>query len=90
VTKHATPWEATAVLPALEDDVWELYDGAVDPSQAHDLAAEQPERLAELQALFLAEAGRHGVLPIDDRRVERLDPAVDGNADRRRSGIARW
>jgi arylsulfatase len=78
VTKHATPWEAAATLPALEDDVWELYDGAADPSQAHDLAAEQPERLAELQALFLAEAERHGVLPIDDRRVERLDPATAG------------
>jgi arylsulfatase len=78
VTKHATPWLATATLPALEDDTWELYDTSADWSQAHDLAAEQPERLAELQRLFLDEAGRYGVLPIDDRRVERLDPATAG------------
>ena len=78
VTKHATPWLATAALPALEDDTWELYDTSADWSQARDLAAEQPERLAELQRLFLDEAGRYGVLPIDDRRVERLDPATAG------------
>jgi arylsulfatase A-like enzyme len=78
VTKHATPWVATAKLPALEDDVWELYDTTTDWSQARDIAAEQPERLAELQRLFLEEAGRYGVLPIDDRRVERLDPATAG------------
>ena len=78
VTKHATPWMATAKLPALEDDTWELYDTTTDWSQAHDLAAEQPERLAELQGLFLEEAGRYQVLPIDDRRVERLDPATAG------------
>jgi arylsulfatase len=78
VTKHATPWLATGELPALEDDVWELYDSATDWSQARDLAAEQPERLAELQGLFLQEAGRYQVLPIDDRRVERLDPATAG------------
>jgi arylsulfatase A-like enzyme len=78
VTKHATPWMATGSLPALEDDVWELYDTTTDWSQARDLAAEQPERLAELQGLFLEEAGRYGVLPIDDRRVERLDPATAG------------
>ncbi len=78
VTKHATPWMATGQLPALEDDTWELYDGSTDWSQTRDLAAEQPERLAELQRLFLQEAGRYGVLPIDDRRVERLDPATAG------------
>jgi len=78
VTKHATPWMATGTLPALEDDVWELYDTTTDWSQARDVAAEQPERLAELQRLFLEEAGRYGVLPIDDRRVERLDPATAG------------
>ena len=78
VTKHATPWMATGELPALEDDVWELYDTSTDWSQARDLAVEQPERLAELQRLFLEEAGRYGVLPIDDRRVERLDPATAG------------
>ena len=72
------PSIATAKLPALEDDIWELYDTTTDWSQAHDIAAQQPERLAELQRLFLEEAGRYGVLPIDDRRVERLDPATAG------------
>ena len=44
-------------MPALDDDVWELY-GPDDWTQAHDLAAEQPEKLAELQRLFLIEAGQ--------------------------------
>jgi arylsulfatase len=78
VTKHATPWNAMGTLPALEDDVWELYDTSTDWSQARDLSADQPERLAELQRLFMEEAGRHQVLPIDDRRAERLDPATAG------------
>ena len=78
VTKHATPWIARAELPPFEDDVWELYDTNADWSQARDLAAEMPQKLAELQALFLDEARRYNVLPLDDRRVERLDPAIAG------------
>ena len=50
-----TPWVATE-MPAFDDDVWELY-GPDDWTQAHDIAAEQPEKLAELQRLFLIEAG---------------------------------
>ena len=50
VTRHSTPWMMTAELPALEDDVWELYEPG-DWSQAHDVADEQPEKLAELQQL---------------------------------------
>jgi arylsulfatase len=77
VTKHATPWVAIAELPAFDDDVWELY-GPGDWTQAHDLAAEMPQRLHELQALFLQEARRYDVLPLDDRRVERFDAALAG------------
>ena len=77
VTRHSTPW-VMATLPALEDDVWELYDTSTDWSQAHDLAAELPEKLAELQALFLQEARKYNVLPLDDRRIERFNPDLAG------------
>ena len=79
VTKHRTPWELGAVeLPAFDDDVWELYDGSTDYSQAHDLAAEMPEKLHELQRLWLIEATKYNVLPIDDRTGERLNPDLSG------------
>ena len=77
VTRHSTPWVMQPELPALADDVWELYD-PTDWSQCHDLAAEMPERLAELQALFLEEAQKYNVLPLDDRRVERFNPDLAG------------
>ena len=68
VTKHRTPWVMVGgELPAFDDDVWELYDGSSDYSQAHNLAAEQPELLAKLQRLWLIEATKYNVLPMDDR-----------------------
>jgi arylsulfatase len=76
VTRHSTPWVATE-MPAFDDDVWELY-APDDWTQAHDLAAEQPEKLAELQRLFLIEAGKYNVLPLDDRRFERFNPELAG------------
>jgi len=72
VTRHSIPWMATE-MPAFEDDVWELY-GPDDWTQAHDRAADQPEKLAELQALFMSEARKYNVLPLDDRRFERFNP----------------
>jgi arylsulfatase A-like enzyme len=73
VTKHGTPWIlAGQDKPALDDDVWELYDTNGDWTQARDLAAEQPEKLADLQRLFLIEATKYNVLPLDDRVAERL------------------
>jgi arylsulfatase len=79
VTKHRTPWVMTGgVLPAFDDDVWELYDGSRDYSQARNLAAEQPERLAALQRLWLIEAAKYQVLPLDDRGAERLEPGLAG------------
>ena len=73
------PWVMTGgVLPAFDDDVWELYDGNSDYSQADNLAAEQPERLAKLQRLWLIEATKYQVLPIDDRGAERLEPGLAG------------
>ncbi len=79
VTKHRTPWVMVGgELPAFDDDVWELYDGRTDFSQARDLAAERPEMLAALQRLWLIEATKYNVLPMDDRTSERLDPGMAG------------
>jgi arylsulfatase len=78
VTRHSTPWVMAAKLPAFDDDVWELYDGSKDWTQAHDLAKEMPEKLRELQRLWLIEATKYNVLPIDDRRVERFNPDLAG------------
>lgn len=79
VTKHKTPWLLVDPdVRAFDDDVWELYDGSVDYSQARDLAAEQPERLAQLQRLWLIEAAKYQVLPMDDRTGERLNPDLAG------------
>jgi arylsulfatase len=77
VTRHSTPWEVRAALPAFDDDVWELY-GPDDWTQAHDLSAEQPEKLHELQRLFLIEAVKYNVLPLDDRRIERFNADLAG------------
>ena len=79
VTKHKTPW--LLVDPhalSFDDDAWELYDGSTDYSQARNLAAEQPERLAQLQRLWLIEATKYNVLPMDDRTGERLNPDLAG------------
>src|SRR6202034_4623777 len=57
VTKHRTPWQLVgAEVVAFDDDVWELYDGSKDWTQADDLSAELPEKLHELQRLWLIEA----------------------------------
>jgi arylsulfatase A-like enzyme len=76
VTRHSIPWVMTEA-PALADDVWELY-GPDDWTQARDLADQHPEKLAELQSLFLEEARKYNVLPLDDRRVERFNPDLAG------------
>jgi arylsulfatase A-like enzyme len=77
VTRHSTPWDMAAELPAFDDDVWELY-GPDDWTQAHDLSADEPEKLHELQRLFLIEAARYNVLPLDDRRAERFNSDLAG------------
>ncbi|UXA12123.1 arylsulfatase [Mycobacterium sp. SMC-8] len=75
VTKHRTPWMADQ--PSLDEDIWELY-APQDWTQAHDLAAEQPERLAALQRLWLIEAVKYNVVPLDDRSFERFNPDIAG------------
>jgi arylsulfatase A-like enzyme len=77
VTKHRTPWGQQAP-PAFDDDNWELYDGSKDYSQAHDLSEEMPDKLHELQRLFLIEATKYNVIPLDDRTGERFNPDLAG------------
>jgi arylsulfatase len=80
-TRHSIPWDMAAKIPPLKDDVWELYHVAEDFSQANNLAQKHPEKLKELQAVFMKEAVRNNVLPIDDRRAERFVPAIAGRPD---------
>jgi hypothetical protein len=65
-------------VPAFDDDNWELYDTNKDWSQANNLAKQMPEKLHELQRLWLIEAVRYNVLPLDDRRAERLNSDMAG------------
>ncbi len=76
VTHHSTPWISTE-RPAFDDDVWELY-APEDWTQSHDIAAENPTKLHELQRLFLLEAGKYNVFPLDDRVYERFNADIAG------------
>jgi arylsulfatase len=76
VTKHRTPWSAEQP-PPFDEDIWELY-APDDWTQAHDLAAEQPGRLAEMQRLWLIQAAKYNVVPLDDRGFERVNPDIAG------------
>jgi arylsulfatase A-like enzyme len=77
VTRHSVPWDLSAEVPELDNDTWELY-APDDWTQAHDLSAEQPGMLHELQRLFLIEATKYNVLPLDDRRAERFNAELAG------------
>jgi arylsulfatase len=79
VTRHKTPWLLVGEkTPAFDDDVWELYETNRDWSQANDLAKEMPEKLHDLQRLWLMEATRYNVLPLDDRVAERINSDTAG------------
>jgi arylsulfatase len=79
-TVHRAPWENQARAD-LENDKWELYDTRNDFSLANDLADKHPEKLSEMQQLFMAEAVKYSVLPIDDRTFERMNAAIAGRPD---------
>ncbi len=79
-TRHSIPW-LLAENPPFSDDTWELYNVDEDFSQADDLAAQNPEKLKELQALFDQEAIKNHVYPLDDRRAERFDSKIAGRPD---------
>ena len=78
VTRHSTPWDTSTPLPAFGADAWELYDTNKDWTQAHDLAKTMPEELRHLQELFMIEASKYSVFPLDDRRIERFNPDLAG------------
>ena len=79
VTRHKTPWLLIGEkTPAFDDDVWELYDTEKDWSQANDLSKQMPEKLHELQRLWLIEAVKYNVLPLDDRSREAMNPDTAG------------
>jgi arylsulfatase len=78
---HKAPWEPKPRRPLSDDSAWELYDTTKDFSLVNNLAAENPEKLKELQKLFLAEAERNFALPIDDRSIERVNAALVGRPD---------
>jgi arylsulfatase len=78
VTKHRTPWHLIgAKMVPFDDDAWELYSDA-DWSQSNNLAEQMPDKLHEMQRLFIIEATRYKVLPLDDRTGERFDPDTAG------------
>ncbi|MBX9666177.1 MAG: sulfatase-like hydrolase/transferase [Candidatus Obscuribacterales bacterium] len=79
-TVHRAPWEMKP-LQTLEKDKWELYDTANDFSCANNLAEKNPDKLKELQELFLKEAVKNSVLPLDDRVLERVNSATAGRPD---------
>jgi arylsulfatase len=80
VTHHSTPW-LSREWPSFDEDEWELYDTTMDWSQARDLSKEMPDKLRELQELFLIEASKYDVFPLDDRVYERFNPAIAGRPD---------
>ncbi|APV51672.1 arylsulfatase [Betaproteobacteria bacterium GR16-43] len=79
-TIHRAPWQ-TSNLPPLTTDAWDLYDTRNDFSLTDNLASKQPAKLKEMQALFMKEAQKHHVLPIDDRTIERMNPAMAGRPE---------
>jgi arylsulfatase A-like enzyme len=83
-TPPVPPWAlGTKPLPPVEDYKWELYNIAEDFSQANDLAAKEPAKLKEMQELFLTEAAKYQVLPLDNSVLPRLlTPRPSGTAGR--------
>jgi arylsulfatase len=79
-TVHKAPWEPKP-RGALNADKWELYNVDEDFSESTDVAAQNPEKLKELQDLFMKEAAKFNVLPLDDRSIERFDPQIAGRPD---------
>jgi arylsulfatase A-like enzyme len=72
-TPPSPPWElGTGTMPPLDQYKWELYNIAQDYSEFNDLAASNPDKLKEMQALFLQEAGKYQVFPLDNTGFIRL------------------
>jgi arylsulfatase len=80
-TIHKAPWEQKPRRTLEDNSAWELFDTRTDFSLGNDLAAKNPQKLVELQAVFLQQAEKYHVLPMDDRVFERLDAASVGRPD---------
>jgi arylsulfatase A-like enzyme len=80
-TIHRAPWESKPRRSLQDDSAWQLYDVRNDFSLAKDLAKTNPQKLAELEAVFLQQAEKYHVLPMDDRVFERMDGAMVGRPD---------
>ncbi len=78
-TLHLKPWGK--VENRFTEDIWELYHVKEDFSMSTDLAKKHPDILAELQKVFLGEAVKYNVLPLDDRRQELFNPKIAGRPD---------
>ncbi len=79
-TVHRAAWEMKP-RAALDKDTWELYDTRTDFSLTNDLAARNSDKLKAMQDLFMKEAAKYNVLPIDDRSLERMNAALVGRPD---------
>ena len=75
-SRYGLPWETAGRGDGFVSTPWELYNLEDDFSEAVDLAREQPDKLAELQGLFLEEAKTYDVFPLDPRFSERFDPTL--------------
>ena len=76
-TPTAAPWDPNTVdVDPITGYKWELYDVTKDPTEAHDLAESNKDKLQQLQLLFYAEAARYNVLPIDNSRTGRMGPGI--------------
>jgi arylsulfatase len=72
-TPPAAPWIlGTAKLPDINEYNWELYNIADDYSEYNDLGSKMPDKLKEMQSLFLTEAAKYQVLPIDNSILPRI------------------
>jgi arylsulfatase len=79
-TIHRAAWETTN-LPPLAADKWDLFNVREDFSLADNVADQHPDKLKALQSLFAREAQKYHVFPIDDRVIERTNPAIAGRPD---------
>jgi arylsulfatase len=87
-TPPVPPWSpAGADVDVIDGYRWELYEVDRDFSQAEDVAAKYPDKLKELQLLFYTEAAKYNVLPLDNSKTSRLDPAIRPSLTRGRTSF---
>ncbi|MDX1965670.1 MAG: arylsulfatase, partial [Planctomycetaceae bacterium] len=87
-TPPTPPWSPSgSELDFITQYNWELYNASVDFSQADDLAGKMPDKLREMKLLFFAEAAKYNVLPFDNSKTSRLDPAIRPSLTRGRNSF---